>query len=96
MPRLDASFGAAIALLCATLACGDWVTTERDARELADRALAAQSTRLHVPVERWQPPEVTTDALHEWVFDYRGRDSAAHRLVVRVNGRGRVEPREER
>lgn len=86
-----ASFALASLLL---VACGDWVTTEDEARALADQALAARAQRLHVAADRWQRPEVTTDALHEWVFDYRARDSTVHRLIVRVNGRGRVEPRE--
>lgn len=81
--------GAALASLAA---CGDWVRTERDARPLADGALARYAAAVHLPVSAFGPPDVSTEGPHLWVFEYRSATSPERRLIVRVGGRGRVEP----
>lgn len=72
--------------------CGDWVTSEAQARPLADSALARYAAQVGVPMSAFGPPEVTTDGPHRWVFEYRSRTAPPRRLWVRVGGRGRVEP----
>ncbi len=75
--------------------CGDWVTTEAQARPLADSVLARYAARVGLPLSAFDPPEATTDGPHRWIFVYRSRTVPPRRLRVRVGGRGRVEPSAE-
>ena len=83
---------ALVALSLGAAGCGDWVRTERDARPLADRALARYAAAVHLPPSAFAPPDVSTEGPHLWVFEYRSTTVPERRLVVRVAGSGRVEP----
>lgn len=72
--------------------CGDWVRSERDARPLADSALARYAAAVHLPLSAFAAPDVSTEGPHLWLFEYRSTTTPERRLMVRVGGRGRVEP----
>lgn len=80
------------ATLASLVACGDWVRSEGDARPLADSALARYAAAVHLPVSAFGAPDVSTEGPHLWVFEYRSATTPERRLIVRVGGRGRVEP----
>ncbi len=79
-------------LLAAAASCGDWVRSEREARPLADSALARYAAAVHLPMTAFAAPDVATEGPHLWVFEYRSTTTPERRLVVRVSGRGRIEP----
>lgn len=79
-------------LLAAIASCGDWIRSEREARPLADSALARYAAAVHLPMTAFGAPDVASEGPHLWLFEYRSTTTPERRLVVRVSGRGRVEP----